>query len=49
MARKNILQTIALKQATHLMDILAKLEDLKNKFGAKRIEEELLKLRKDKQ
>ena len=36
-----------MKQLIHLFDILAKLKDLKNKFGAKRIEEELLKLRKE--
>jgi hypothetical protein len=37
-----------MKQVTHLLDILTKLQDLKKRFGAKRIEEELLKLRKDK-
>jgi hypothetical protein len=48
MGTKELLQTRAMKQVTHLLDILTKLQDLKKRFGAKRIEEELLKLRKDK-
>ena len=48
MGRKELLQNRAMKQLINLFDVLAKLQDLKNKFGAKRIEEELLNLKKEK-
>jgi hypothetical protein len=48
MGRKELLQTRAMKQLIHLFDIFIKLEDLKNKYGAKRIEEEFLNLTKEK-
>tara|TARA_Y100000361_G_C10990926_1_gene254097 strand:+ start:64 stop:261 length:198 start_codon:yes stop_codon:yes gene_type:complete len=48
MGTKELLQTRAMKQLIHLLDIFIKLKDLKNKYGAKRIEEEFLNLRKEK-
>jgi hypothetical protein len=48
MEAKELLQTRAMKQLIHLFDIFIKLKDLKNKYGAKRIEEEFLNLRKEK-
>ena len=48
MEAKELLQTRAMKQLIHLFDIFIKLKDLKNKYGAKRIEQEFLNLRKEK-
>ena len=48
MGTKELLQTRAMKQLIHLFDIFIKLKDLKNEYGAKRIEEEFLNLRKEK-
>ena len=44
MGTKELLQTRAMKQLIHLFDIFIKLKDLKNKYGAKRIEEEFLNM-----
>ena len=48
MEAKELLQNRAMKQLIHLFDIFIKIENLKNKYGVKRIKQEFLNLRKEK-